>query len=161
MSRKFKVLMAPFYLWNNFSSRLAVQPRSDSLLQTVRILNSWRRQWWGLLLTLAAMYDAFTVPFILAFSVNHDVVLLALGWLVDVGAWADIVLSFRTTFFSAENEACAPTIRTAATRSTPDASTPPHSFRRACTAAHRRGATDCAPVRPRPAGARCSLVVAA
>ena len=84
---------------HNLWRRKRLLPPSDSSTPAGRRLRIW-----GRLLTLAAAYECFVVPFIAAFNVGHAHSFVAIGWAVDFACVLDICLNFRTTFFTAEEE---------------------------------------------------------
>ena len=84
---------------NNLWRRQKLFPPANSASKAGKRLRIW-----GLLLSLAATYEAFVVPFVAAFDVGHNASFLAIGWTIDICCLVDIFLNFRTTFFTVEHE---------------------------------------------------------
>ena len=83
----------------NLFRQQGLLPPVDSATQLGRNLRIW-----ALALTMFAVYEAFVITFIIAFSVGNAALFVGLGWLIDACFFLDLLLNFRTTFFTPEVE---------------------------------------------------------
>jgi hypothetical protein len=79
--------------------RRRLLPPINSSTAAARRLRSW-----SVALTAAAIWEMFAIPFVLSFPVERELEFLSIGWLVDGCCWLDVFLTFRTAYFTRENE---------------------------------------------------------
>ena len=62
------------------------------------------KKYWNKIITFLVMYTCFSVPLLLGFHLSYEPGQMAFDYLVDCFFITDILLTFRTTFFDADNE---------------------------------------------------------
>lgn len=84
------------HLWKHF----LLPPLSSDIITARRMQRA------RVLVTLLSFVDAFIAPMIIAFDLGDAAVIcvLAIGWSIDILAWLDILVTFRTTLVSVDDE---------------------------------------------------------